>query len=156
MLKICEQRRAQSFATMQLHLNLLYREEEREMIPLCEAAGVGVLAWSPLARGLLARGQAGKETARSKSDNTTRQFYSTDADGAILSQLSEIATARGVLPAQIALSWLLHRGVTAPIIGASKPHHIDDACGAASLALSADEIARLEKPYQSRAIVTHG
>ncbi len=137
------------FATMQNHLNLVYREEEREMIPLCIDQGVGLLPWSPLARGRLTR-PAGNTTQRSKTDQFGTKLYgrTADADEAVITALDTVSTAKGVPMAQVALAWVLAKSsVTAPIIGVSKPHHLDDAIAALSVALTADEIAALEAPY---------
>lgn len=139
------------FATMQNHYNLVYREEEREMVPLCRAEGVGLIPWSPLARGFLAGNrhrQGGGQTERARTDAFARSMYYQDDDFAVVDRVVELAGKRGVAPAQIALAWLLHQpGVTAPIVGASKPEHIDDAIAALDIALDGDEIAALEAPY---------
>jgi 1-deoxyxylulose-5-phosphate synthase len=143
------------FATMQNHYNLLYREEEREMLPLCEDEGIGVLPWSPLARGRLAR-EWGTSTDRSDSDNFGRTLYQ-DSDKAIVDRVSEIASERGVSRAQVALAWVLRNpAVTSPIVGATKPHHLDDALAAVDLELSDDEVARLAEPYSPREVRGHG
>jgi aryl-alcohol dehydrogenase (NADP+) len=146
------------FVTMQNHYNLLYREEEREMNPLCESEGVGLIPWSPLARGVLA-GNRKADTVRSKTDEFGTKLYgkqTTEADQRVLDRLEEISKKRGVPPAQIALAWLLHQpAVVAPIVGASKPHHLDDAVAAVSVKLSAEEIARLEEPYIPHEIAGH-
>jgi aryl-alcohol dehydrogenase-like predicted oxidoreductase len=146
------------FVAMQNHYNLAYREEEREMIPLCLDQGVGVIPWSPLARGLLAgsRGRGGqRNTVRSKSDPFGDSLYS-EADFDVVDQLTAVASARGVPPAQVALAWLLHKpGVTAPIIGATKLHHIDDAVAAVDIDLSPEEMKQLEEPYRPHAVVGH-
>jgi aryl-alcohol dehydrogenase-like predicted oxidoreductase len=146
------------FTSMQNHYNLIYREEEREMIPLCLDQGVGVIPWSPLARGLLAgsRGRGGqRNTVRSKSDPFGDSLYS-EADFDVVDQLTAVASARGVPPAQVALAWLLHKpGVTAPIIGATKLHHIDDAVAAVDIDLSPEEMKQLEEPYRPHAVVGH-
>jgi aryl-alcohol dehydrogenase-like predicted oxidoreductase len=146
------------FVAMQNHYNLAYREEEREMIPLCLDQGVGVIPWSPLARGLLAgsRGRGGqRNTVRSKSDPFGDSLYS-EADFDVVDQLNAVASARGVPPAQVALAWLLHKpGVTAPIIGATKLHHIDDAVAAVDVDLSPEEMKQLEEPYRPHAVVGH-
>jgi aryl-alcohol dehydrogenase-like predicted oxidoreductase len=146
------------FVTMQNHYNLLYREEEREMNPLCQSEGVGLIPWSPLARGLLA-GSRKANTTRARTDAFATQLYGKEiaaADERVVARLEEISKARGVPPAQIALAWLLHKpGLVAPIVGASKPHHLDDAIAAASLKLSDEEIARLEEPYVPHAVVGH-
>lgn len=137
------------FVTMQNHLNLLYREEEREMLPLCADQGVGILPWSPLARGRLTRAWS-EETERTRTDAFGRKLYSQtmDADRAVVERVGEVAAARGVPRAQVALAWLLQKpGVTAPIIGASKPGHLEDAVAALSLTLTAEEMARLEESY---------
>jgi aryl-alcohol dehydrogenase-like predicted oxidoreductase len=139
------------FVSMQNHYNLLYREEEREMIPLCQAEGIGVIPWSPLARGKLARPwETEPSTARAASDEFGKTLYSKtqDADHGVVDRVGQVAEACGVPRAQVALAWLLHKpAVTSPIVGASKPHHLDDAIAALSLKLSAEEIAALEAPY---------
>ncbi len=143
------------FATMQNHYNLLYREEEREMMPLCSDAGIGVLPWSPLARGRLTR-PWGEHTERIKTDNYGSTLYaaSEEADRAVVEAVAAIAAARGVPKAQVALAWLTGKPfITAPIIGASAPRHLDDAVAALSLQLDAAEVARLEAPYLPHAIV---
>jgi aryl-alcohol dehydrogenase-like predicted oxidoreductase len=135
---------------MQPHYNLLYREEEREMLPLCLDQGVGVLPWSPLARGKLARPWDADATKRSESDNYSKLLYtkSADADRRVVDRLGELAAARGVPRAQLALAWLLSKpAISAPIVGATKPHHLVDAVAAVSLKLSPDEIKALEEPY---------
>ena len=146
------------FVTMQNHYNLLYREEEREMNPLCEAEGVGLIPWSPLARGVLA-GSRKAQTTRAKTDDFGRALYGkeiADADQRVIDRLEEIATKRGMAPAQVALAWLLHKpAMVAPIVGASKPHHLEDAVAAVELKLSAEEIARIEEPYVPHAIAGH-
>jgi 1-deoxyxylulose-5-phosphate synthase len=146
-------RGATPFVSMQNHVNLLYREEEREMLPLCLDQRIAVLPWSPLARGRLAR-TAG-DTARTGADAFADRMYdpSADADRGILDALTAIATERGVPRAQVALAWLLQKpGVTAPIIGAGKPHHLTDAVAALDLALTPAEIQRLELPYRPHAV----
>jgi 1-deoxyxylulose-5-phosphate synthase len=149
---------ATPFVSVQNHYNLVYREEEREMVPLCLDQGVGIIPWSPLARGLLAgnRSRGGvKHTVRAGSDTFGDSLYSDD-DFDVVDQLAEVASARGLPPAQIALAWLLHRpGVIAPIVGATKVSHLDDAIAAATVTLTADEIAQLEKPYRPHAISGH-
>jgi 1-deoxyxylulose-5-phosphate synthase len=138
---------ATPFVAMQNHYNLIYREEEREMIPQCLDQGVAVLPWSPLARGLLAR-PAEEETTRAGTDPFLGSLYKPDLDRPVIECVREVAGARGVAPAQIALSWLLHKpAVTAPIVGATKLQHIHDALAAGELTLSADEINRLEERY---------
>jgi len=139
------------FAAMQNHYNLIYREEEREMIPQCIDQGVGVLPWSPLARGLLAgsRTAAGERlTTRANTDPFIDTLYRPDLDFAVIDRAAEVAAERGVTSAQVALSWLLHRpGVTAPIVGSTKLEHLEDALAAEELSLSPEEITRLEEPY---------
>jgi 1-deoxyxylulose-5-phosphate synthase len=139
------------FVSMQNHYNLVYREEEREMIPQCIDQGVGVLPWSPLARGLLAgtRTREGERlTTRARSDPFGDSLYTPEVDFAVVDRVSDVAGERGVPPAQVALAWLLHKpAVTAPIVGATKVEHLEDALGAEQLELSEDEIARLEEPY---------
>jgi 1-deoxyxylulose-5-phosphate synthase len=147
------------FVSMQNHYNLVYREEEREMIPQCLDQGVAVLPWSPLARGLLAgtRTREGEKlTTRAQTDAFGESLYTPETDFSVVDRVVEVATARGVTSAQIALAWLLHKpGVTAPIIGATKIEHLEDAIAAERLSLSADEIARLEEPYVPHAVSGH-
>ena len=146
------------FVSMQDHYNLVYREEEREMIPQCIDMGVGVIPWSPLARGLLAgnRTRDGKHTIRAQTDAFGDSLYTQPSDFDVVDRVAEVAAARGVPPAQIALAWLLHRpGVTAPIIGATKVAHVTDALAAEQLELSADEMRRLEEPYQPHPVLGH-
>ena len=143
------------FITMQNHYNLIYREEEREMIPLCLDQGVGVIPWSPLARGLLA-GKQRPKTARSATDTYGQQLYGeqiSEADARVVNRLEELAEKSGVAPAQLALAWLLHKpGVVAPIVGASKPHHLEDAVGALETELDAETIGKLEELYLPHAV----
>jgi aryl-alcohol dehydrogenase-like predicted oxidoreductase len=137
------------FVSMQNYVNLIYREEEREMLPLCAEEGIGVIPWSPLARGRLTR-ELGTKTERAETDEFGKTLYagSDDADREIIEQVAAIATKRGVSRAQVALAWVLQKSpVTAPIVGATKTHHLEDAAKAVELKLSADEIAALEKPY---------
>ena len=147
------------FVSMQNHYNLVYREEEREMIPQCIDQGVAVLPWSPLARGLLAGNrtrEGGQLTPRAGSDPFGAALYSTDADFAVVDRVNEVAAERGVPGAQVALAWLLGRpGVTAPIVGATKVGHVEDALAAEELELTADEAARLEEPYVPHAVLGH-
>jgi aryl-alcohol dehydrogenase-like predicted oxidoreductase len=134
------------FVSMQNHYNLIYREEEREMLPLCADQGIGVIPWSPLARGRLAR-DWDASTARSETDEFRRKLY-LESDRDIVARVAEIASARGVPRARVALAWLLGKPpVTAPIIGVTKPEHISDAVAALDIALDADEVAQVEKPY---------
>jgi len=139
------------FVSMQNHYNLVYREEEREMIPQCIDQGVGLLPWSPLARGLLAgtRTADGERlTTRARTDAFGDSLYTPELDFAVVDRVGEIAGERGVSSAQVALAWLLHKpGVTAPIVGATKAEHVDDALAAEQLALADDEVTRLEEPY---------
>jgi len=139
------------FISMQNHYNLLYREEEREMMPFCHEQGIGVIPWSPLARGRLTRPWDEKgATQRASSDEFGNKMYACteQADRAVVDRVTEIAKARGIPPAQIALAWLFTKPyITAPIIGATKPHHLEDAIAALSAQLSAEEIAKLEQPY---------
>ena len=138
------------FVTMQPHYNLLFREEEREMLPLCLDQGIGVIPWSPLARGKLARPWDAETTKRSESDGYAKSLYAktAEADQRVVGRLGELAEARGVPRAQVALAWLLSKPViTAPIVGATKLHHLEDAVAAVSLKLTAEEIKSLEEPY---------
>jgi aryl-alcohol dehydrogenase-like predicted oxidoreductase len=148
------------FVSMQNHYNLVYREEEREMIPLCIDQGVGVIPWSPLARGVLAgnRTRSGeRHTTRAGSDQFTDYLYDQPTDFDVVERVAELAAERGVPPAQIALAWLLHKpAVSAPIIGATKPEHLQDALAAEQLALSDEEIAQLEEPYVPHPVLGHG
>jgi aryl-alcohol dehydrogenase-like predicted oxidoreductase len=147
------------FVSMQNHYNLVYREEEREMIPLCVDQGVGILPWSPLARGLLAgnRTRAGEKlTTRAQTDTFGDSLYLPEIDFDVVDRATEIAEARGVSSAQVALAWLLSKpGVTAPIVGASKLEHLEQALAAKELQLGEDEVARLEEPYVPHAISGH-
>jgi len=147
------------FVSMQNHYNLLYREEEREMIPLCLDQGIGIIPWSPLARGVLAgnRTRDGeKRTTRSETDAFTDFLYHQPTDFDVVERVAEVAKERGVAPAQVALAWLLHKpGVTAPIVGATKIGHLEDAIAAEQLELSAEEIARLEEPYVAHPVLGH-
>jgi aryl-alcohol dehydrogenase-like predicted oxidoreductase len=142
------------FVTMQNHLNLLYREEEREMLPLCEAEGVGVIPWSPLARGRLTR-EWNNNTPRIETDNYGKTLYANtgELDRPIVERVAQIAAQRGVPRAQVALAWVLQKSaVTAPIIGVSKPQHLEDAVQALTVKLTPEEIAALEEPYQPHAV----
>jgi 1-deoxyxylulose-5-phosphate synthase len=147
------------FVSMQNHYNLVYREEEREMIPQCVDQGVGVLPWSPLARGLLAgsRTREGERlTTRARTDPFGDSLYTPEVDFTVVGRVADVAAARGVPPAQVALAWLLHRpGVTAPIVGATKIDHIEDALAAEQLMLTDDEVARLEELYVPHAVSGH-
>ena len=153
-LAISERHGWAKFVSMQNHLNLMYREEEREMLPLCATEGIGVIPWSPLARGRLTR-PWGTETARTEGDAFGNILYKAteDSDRGIVEAVASLATARGISRAQVALAWVLAKPViSAPIIGATKMSHLDDAIAAVELTLSVDEIAGLEKPYTPRAV----
>jgi len=142
------------FVSMQNHYNLLYREEEREMLPLCADQGVGVIPWSPLARGRLTR-PWDATTARSETDEFGKKLYR-DSDQAIVARTAEVAAARGVSPAQVALAWMLTKpAVTSPIVGVTKEQHLADAIAAVDLNLSEAEVATLEEPYEPHAIAGH-
>jgi aryl-alcohol dehydrogenase-like predicted oxidoreductase len=145
------------FISMQNHYNLLYREEEREMMGLCLAEGIGVIPWSPVARGRLGRPwEPEPSTARAKTDEFGRSLYgkTEDADRKVIERVGQIAKAKGSPRAQVALAWLLHKpGVTAPIVGATKPNHLEDAVAAVTLKLSPQEIASLEEPYVPHPVV---
>jgi len=147
------------FVSMQNHYNLVYSEEEREMIPQCIDQGIAVLPWSPLARGLLAgnRTRAGEQlSTRSRTDPFAESFYTPEVDFEVVDRAAEVANSRQLPTAQIALAWLLHKpGVTAPIVGATKLEHINDATAAQQLTLTPDEISRLEEPYVPHAIAGH-
>lgn len=162
MLQAQKERGFARFVTMQNHYNLVYREEEREMIPLCRTEGVGLIPWSPLARGFLAGNRkAGEdkkqsETARARSDEYAHSLYYRPSDFTVVDRLTEIANARGVKNAQVALAWMLSKpGITAPIIGASKPYQLEDALAALSIQLSSEEITRLEEPYEPHPVLGH-
>ncbi len=150
-LHLADRRGWTRFVSMQNHYNLLYREEEREMMPLCEAEAIGVIPWSPLARGRLTRPWAEKDaTSRAKTDEFGGTLYRAmeDADRRVVEKVMEVAAARGIPPAQVALAWMLSKSyLTAPIVGATKPQHLDDAIAAVDVRLSTDEIAALESPY---------
>ena len=147
------------FVAMQNHYNLIYREEEREMLPFCRDQGIGVIPWSPLARGFLAgnRRRADRgETVRAKTDEFAHQMYYEDGDFAVADRAAQVAARRGVRPAQIALAWLLSKpGVTAPIVGASKLHHLDEAVGALDIRLDEAEMRFLEECYRPHRILGH-
>jgi 1-deoxyxylulose-5-phosphate synthase len=150
---------ATPFVSMQNHYNLVYREEEREMIPQCLDQSVGILPWSPLARGLLAgtRTREGERlTTRARTDSFGDSLYTPEVDFAVVDRVAEVASARGVPSAQIALAWLLHKpAVTAPIVGATKIAHVEDALAAEELELTESEIERLEEPYVPHAVSGH-
>ena len=147
------------FVSMQNHYNLIYREEEREMIPLCQDQGVGVIPWSPLARGVLAgnRTRSGeRHTRRASTDSFTDYLYEQPTDFDVVEEAQAVAAGRGVPTAQVALAWLLAQpGVTAPIVGSTKLAHLQDALAAEQLTLSDDEVASLEKPYVPHPVLGH-
>jgi aryl-alcohol dehydrogenase (NADP+) len=147
------------FVTMQNHYNLIYREEEREMIPFCREEGIGLIPWSPLARGFLAgnrRKQGFGETVRAKTDEYGQKMYYQDSDFAVVDRVGEIAKKRGVSNMQIALAWILQQpGITAPIIGASKMHHLEEAVAALSIRLDGEELKALAEPYRPHIILGH-
>jgi aryl-alcohol dehydrogenase-like predicted oxidoreductase len=147
------------FVTMQNHYNLIYREEEREMIPLCREEGIGVIPWSPLARGFLIGNRKKEdhgETIRAKTDEYAHRLYYDDSDFKVVERVTEIARTRGVPNAQVALAWVLRQpGITAPIVGASKMPHLDDAISALSLKLDEDELKSLSEPYKPHSILGH-
>lgn len=143
------------FVSMQNYLNLLYREEEREMLPLCREEGIGVIPWSPLAKGRLTR-DWNEQTARSEIDEVGKAFYAkmAEADRKVVEVVAEIAAKRGIPRAQVALAWVLQKeSVTSPIIGATKPNHLEDAVAALSVKLESSEIARLEEPYVPHPVI---
>jgi aryl-alcohol dehydrogenase (NADP+) len=147
------------FVSMQNHYNLIYREEEREMMPLCREEGIGVIPWSPLARGFLTGSRRSGDfgdTTRAKTDLYAQGMYYQPSDFAVVDRVSEVAGKLGIPNAQVALAWLLQQpGVTAPIIGASKMKHLDDALAALNVALSADELQALGEPYQPHRVLGH-
>lgn len=148
------------FVTMQNHYNLVYREEEREMLPLCLDQKIGCIPWSPLARGFLTgtrkRGDGKSETVRAKTDDFAHNLYYRESDFTVVDRVTEVAQARGITNAQVALAWMLMKpAVSAPIIGASKPYQLDDAIGALEVKLTDDEIKRLEEPYEPHPILGH-
>jgi aryl-alcohol dehydrogenase-like predicted oxidoreductase len=155
MLYVADQMGFSRFVSMQNHYNLMYREEEREMIPLCEDQGIGLIPWSPLARGQLA-GNTRNITTRTNTDDFSKRTYTHPADDKVIDRVAEVAAGRGVPPAQVALAWVLSKPyITSPIVGASKPHHLGDAIAALDLKLEADEIKRLEEVYEPHAVLGH-
>jgi aryl-alcohol dehydrogenase-like predicted oxidoreductase len=144
------------FVSMQNHYNLLYREEEREMIPLCMAEGLGVIPWSPLARGLLARSRAqseSRQTTRGNNDPFAQKLYADNVDWSIVDAVERIARERGVCMSEVALAWLLARpGITAPIVGATKLEHLEAALRAVDLQLTPEEMAALDAPYTPKPV----
>ncbi len=156
---VAELHRWTRFVSMQPHYNLIYREEEREMIPQCIDQGVGVIPWSPLARGVLAgnrdRGGA-RRTTRSDTDSFTDYLYSQPTDFDVVERVADVAAERGVSSAQVALAWVLQRpGISAPIVGATKPEHLADALAAEELELADEEVKRLEEPYVPHPVLGH-
>jgi len=157
-LHVSERLGLEKFVTMQNHYNLLYREEEREMIPLCREEGIGLIPWSPLARGFLTGKYTRNERPLSKryeSDKYLSERYFTREDFDVVDRVVSLAKEKGVTPSQIALSWLLHKGVTAPIIGASKAEHVEEAVRAVDIKLETDEMKRLEEGYKPHPIIGH-
>jgi aryl-alcohol dehydrogenase (NADP+) len=158
-LHLADRRGLPRFVSMQNHYNLVYREEEREMIPLCRAEGLAIIPWSPLARGFLAgnrRREGHGDTERARTDDFAHRLYYQDSDFAVVERVSEVARRRGVSNAQVALAWLLAQpGVTAPIIGASKPGHLEDALAATELTLTPEELAALAEPYRPHPVLGH-
>ncbi len=165
MLQVSERRGWARFVSMQNHYNLVYREEEREMLPLCRAEGIGVIPWSPLARGFLAGNRdreagadekKGGETLRAKTDEYARSLYYDDADFRVVDEVVELARRRGVTPAQIALAWVLRQpGVAAPIVGVTKTEQLDEAVAALDVTLDDEECRRLEAPYAPHPVLGH-
>ena len=147
------------FCTMQNYYNVIYREEEREMLPLCRAEGIAVTPFSPLARGFVVgnrRKEDYGETVRAKTDEYSRRQYYRPEDFAIVDRVTEVASKRGLNNAQVALAWVLHQpGITAPIIGASKPHHLEDAVKALTVKLDADELKYLSELYKPRSVLAN-
>ena len=159
MLNVSEQNGWVRFVSMQPQYNLVYREEEREMLPLCRDQGVGVIPWSPLARGFLAGGRAAPKegnTARARTDEFSPRLYFREADHKVVDAVTEVAKARGLSNMQVALAWVLKNPtITAPIVGASKLGHLEDAVSALDVKLSDDEIKTLEAPYQPKPVLDH-
>jgi aryl-alcohol dehydrogenase (NADP+) len=160
-LYLAERRNWSRFVSMQNHYNLVYREEEREMLPLCRAEGIGVLPWSPMARGFLTRRPVRNpaedgSTTRARTDQFAHRWYGRENDFVLVERVAELAERRGVPMAQVALAWLLHQpSVTTPIVGASQPHHLDDALAALTLSLSDDERRFLEEAYEPHPVLGH-
>ena len=155
MLLVAEQNGFSRFVSMQNHYNLMYREEEREMIPLCQDQGIGLIPWSPLARGQLA-GNLSANTTRAQTDDFSKRMYTQPGDAKVIERVKEVAAGRNVPPAQVALAWMLSKPyITAPIVGASKPHHLTDAIAALTLPLDSDEIKRLEEVYEPHPVLGH-
>lgn len=160
MLSTSEKNGWTKFVSMQPQYNLVYREEEREMLPLCKAEGVGVIPWSPLARGFLAGGRKAVgegNTERARTDEFSPRLYYRDADFEVVDAVETVAKARGLSNTQVALAWVLKNpAITAPIVGASKMHHLSEALSALEVTLTDDEIALLEKPYRPKPVLDHG
>lgn len=160
MLSVSERNGWTKFVSMQPQYNLVYREEAREMLPLCKAEGVGVIPWSPLARGFLAGGRKAVgegNTERARTDEFSPRLYYRDADFAVVDAVEAIARARGLSNTQVALAWVLKNpAITAPIVGASKMHHLSEALAALEVTLTDDEVAALEAPYQPKPVLDHG
>jgi 1-deoxyxylulose-5-phosphate synthase len=157
-LNVCEMHGWTKFVSMQNHYNLVYREEEREMNPLCRDQGIGLIPWSPLARGFLAgnRNKSGGSTSRANTDKYAKDMYYQDDDFAVADRLTQVAQARGLPNMQVALAWILSKpGITAPIVGASKLPHLEDALSALAVKLSEEEIKQLEEPYKPHPILGH-
>ena len=164
MLHVAERRGWTRFVAMQNHYNLVYREEEREMLPLCRAEGIGVIPWSPLARGFLAGNRTrstgdaheGGETLRAQTDEYAHNLYYAESDFRVVERLVELARRRGATPAQMALAWILRQpGVTAPIVGTTQLEHLDTLVAALDIALDDDECRRLEEPYVPHPVLGH-
>jgi aryl-alcohol dehydrogenase-like predicted oxidoreductase len=144
------------FVSMQNHYNLLYREEEREMIPLCQSEGIGIIPWSPLARGRLARPWQTESTKRFETDQFGKSLYSKteEVDRAVVDRVGKISEKRGISRAQVALAWMLGKSaITSPIVGATKPQHLSDAAAALSVRLTPEEISSLEEPYMPHPVL---
>jgi aryl-alcohol dehydrogenase (NADP+) len=159
MLGVSERRGLTRFVAMQNHYNLIYREEEREMIPLCRSEGIGLIPWSPLARGFLAGNRTKEnygETLRARTDEYAHGMYYQDSDFEVVKALSQAAAKRGVSNARMALAWVLHQpGITSPIVGASKMTHLEDAAEAVDLRLDAEELKALNEPYRPHPTLGH-
>jgi aryl-alcohol dehydrogenase (NADP+) len=157
MLSVAEKHGWTTFVSMQNHLNLIYREEEREMMPLCQAEGIGLIPYSPMARGFLAgdrKKQGGGETSRANTDKLAAKFYFADGDFAIADRVGEVAARRGISRMQVALAWVLSRpGVAAPVVGATKLQHLDEAVDALEVKLTAEDRVYLEELYQPHTVV---
>jgi aryl-alcohol dehydrogenase (NADP+) len=159
MLHVSERNGLARFVSMQNHYNLVYREEEREMIPLCKAEGISLIPWSPLARGFVAGNRSKEdrgETLRAQTDDFAQSLYYRDSDFTVVNRVTEIAKKRGVSNAQVALAWMLGKPeITSPIIGASKMPHLEDALKALELKLTDDEVKALEEPYEPHPVLGH-